>query len=592
MERRLAAILAADVVGYSRLIRADEEQTILDLRELRSTLIDPAISDNHGRIVKLMGDGILVEFTSAVDAVACAERVQTAMIERNEQAQPERQMVFRIGINLGDVVIDGDDIQGDGVNVATRLEAASDAGGICISSAIHDQVRDRLNLTFTDMGEQQIKNVDRPIQMWKWTSAAAAQTTGASDDQPALPLPDKPSIAVLPFDNMSADPEQEYFADGMAEDIITALSRYHDLFVIARNSSFTYRGTAVDIRQVGRELGVRYVLEGSVRRAGGKVRITAQLIEAETGNHLWAERYDRSLDDVFEVQDEITLKVSGVVGSEILVAEADRVARRTASDLPVWEMTTRAEWHNARVSKEDTIKSRELCLKSIEKYGDNSRAYSAMAMGYCWDILYGWSDDPPAVALKSALSCSKTAIELDPKNEGAFVTQAMALWFAGQFEAANRAAETAVELNPNYGIGHAVLGYVLGYAALENHERAFAEIDMAIRLAPRDLHGHWAYVQKGMLHLMAGHFDKAVENARAALRRLPTLGTAHRVAAASLAMNGQIDEAHAAWKDAMDAQPMPNLEAYFQTVVGLFGRPEEAHNFIHGMRVASGECSA
>src|ERR1700686_182529 len=309
--RRLAAILAADVAGYSRLMGADEEGTHERLKAVRRQLVDPKISEHHGRIVKTTGDGLLVEFASVVDAVRCAVAVQHAMPERNTSVAADSRIELRIGINLGDVIVEGDDLYGDGVNIAARIEALADAGGVFVSNTVHDHVRDRLPFVFEDLGEQQVKNITRPVRVYRVRDAAA--TSPSAPAPPALPLPDKPSIAVLPFANMSGDPEQEYFADGMVEEIITALSQIRWLFVIARNSTFTYKGHPVDVKQVGRELGVRYVLEGSVRKAGQQVRITGQLIDALTGTHLWASRFDGSLEDIFELQDKVAVSVAGVI---------------------------------------------------------------------------------------------------------------------------------------------------------------------------------------------------------------------------------------------------------------------------------------
>jgi len=313
--RRLAAILAADVAGYSRLMGADEEGTLERLKALRRDLLDPQIAEHHGRIVNTTGDGMLVEFASVVDAVRCAVAVQQAMPEQNANVAADNRIELRIGINLGDVIVEGDDLYGDGVNIAARIEALADAGGVFVSNTVHDHVRDRLPFVFEDLGEQQVKNIARPVHVWRVRLGTKPATSAP------LPRPDKPSIAVLPFANMSGDPEQEYFADGMVEEIITALSRIKWLFVIARNSSFTYKGQAVDVKQVGRELGVRYVLEGSVRQAGGRVRITAQLIDATTGAHLWADRFDGSLEDVFELQDKVASSVAGVIEPALQAAE-------------------------------------------------------------------------------------------------------------------------------------------------------------------------------------------------------------------------------------------------------------------------------
>jgi len=339
--RRLAAILAADVAGYSRLMGADEEGTLECLKALRRELLDPKIAEHKGRIVKTTGDGMLVEFPSVVDAVRCAVEIQEGMTERNAEVQEARRIEFRIGINLGDVIVEGDDLYGDGVNIAARVEALADAGGVFVSNTVHDHVRDRLPYVFEDLGEQQVKNITRPVRVYRIRDARAA-TAPSAPAPPTLPLPDKPSIAVLPFANMSGDTEQEYFVDGMVEEIITALSRLRWLFVIARNSSFTYKGQAVDVKRVGRELGVRYVLEGSVRKAGNRVRITGQLIDAETGAHLWADRFDGSIEDVFELQDKVAASVAGVIEPTLQMAEVHRSARRPTNDLAAYDLYLRA----------------------------------------------------------------------------------------------------------------------------------------------------------------------------------------------------------------------------------------------------------
>ena len=369
VERRLAAILAADVAGYSRLMGVDEEGTLARLKALRRELADPKIKEHRGRIVKTTGDGLLIEFASVVDAVRCAVEVQREMAERNADVSPDGRIEFRMGINLGDIMKDGRDIYGDGVNVAARLEALAEPGGICVSRVVRDQVRDKLAFSFEDMGEQQVKNIARPIRVHRIRlaekPASSEPATSAAANLP-LALPDKPSIAVLPFQNMSGDPEQEYFADGMVEDIITALSRIKWLFVIARNSTFTYKGRAVDVKQVGRELGVRYVLEGSVRRSGSRVRITAQLIETTAGAHLWADRFDGSLEDVFELQDKVASSVAGVIEPTLQVAEIRRLADRPTSDLTAYDLYLRALSHAYTWKKEDTVAALDLLGQAIE----------------------------------------------------------------------------------------------------------------------------------------------------------------------------------------------------------------------------------
>src|SRR5512143_2838471 len=348
VERRLAAILAADVVGYSRLMGANEEATLADLKRHRRELTDPKITEHRGRIVKSTGDGILVEFASVVDAVRCAIEIQHSMSERNADLPQQKRIDFRVGINVGDIITEDGDIFGDGVNIAARLEGIAQPGGICISDDAYRQVRGKLDANFQDAGERALKNIARPVRVY-WLrfneKFAIAATT--------LALPSKPSIAVLAFQNMSGDPEQEYFADGIAEDVITALSRLRWLFVVARNSSFTYKGKSVDVRQVGRELGVRYVLEGSVRKTGNRVRINAQLIDASDGHHVWADRYDRALEDIFAAQDEMTNQITSAIAPGIVAAEVQRAQEKDADKLSTWERLMQAHWHIQRFTPED-----------------------------------------------------------------------------------------------------------------------------------------------------------------------------------------------------------------------------------------------
>ena len=377
IERKLAAILAADVVGYSRLMGADEEGTLERLKAHRRELVDPEITRHRGRVVKTTGDGILIEFASVVDAVRCAIEVQRGMVARNSDVPDEKRIEFRAGINLGDIIIDGDDIHGDGVNIAARLEGIAEPGGIFISESSYQQVRDKLAIEFEDMGEQQLKNIARPVRVYRVPIGGIEPK-----ERPVLALPDKPSIAVLPFQNLSADPEQEYFADGMVEDIITALSRFKSLFVIARNSSFTYKGKTVDIKQVGRDLGVRYVLEGSVRKAGGRVRITGQLIDCETGAHLWADRFDGSPEDIFDLQDQVTEKVAGVLVPKVEQAEIARAKRKASSNLDAYDCYLRGLAFSQPVTREGDNEALSLFYRAIELDPDFAVAYGRAAWIY------------------------------------------------------------------------------------------------------------------------------------------------------------------------------------------------------------------
>jgi TolB-like protein/class 3 adenylate cyclase len=402
--RRLAAILAADVAGYSRLMEADEEGTLARLNALRRELIDPKIAERRGRIVKTTGDGMLVEFASVVDAVRCAAEIQRGMFDRETELADERRIELRIGVNLGDVIVEGDDIFGDGVNIAARLESLAEPGGICVSARVQEDAAGRLDLTFEDMGEQALKNIARPVRVFRIRAdriAAVRHTPG-----PALALPDKPSIAVLPFQNMSHDPEQEYFADGMVEEIVTALSRIRWLFVVARNSSFTYKGQAVDVKQVGRELGVRYVLEGSVRKSGGQVRITAQLIDAITDLHLWADRFDGPLEEVFELQDMVASSVAGVIEPALQAAETARAAGRPTNDLTAYDLYLRAHamyLSSSRAGDDEALRLLEQAISRDPRYGP-ALAWAALC---CFRLVRNGRSEDPDRFRKASPGCGR-----------------------------------------------------------------------------------------------------------------------------------------------------------------------------------------
>jgi adenylate cyclase len=422
--RRLAAILAADVAGYSRLMGADEEGTLERLKTLRHELLDPKIAEHKGRIVKTTGDGLLVEFASVVDAVRCAVAVQQAMPERDTGIAAESRIELRIGINLGDVIVEGDDLYGDGVNIAARIEALADAGGVFVSNTVHDHVRDRLPFAFEDLGEQQVKNIARPVHVWRLGLDAKPASAAP------LALPDKPSIAVLPFANMSGDPEQEYFADGMVEEIITALSRIRWLFVIARNSSFTYKGQAVDVKQVGRELGVRYLLEGSVRKAGGRVRITAQLIDAQSGAHLWADRFDGALEYVFDLQDKVAISVAGVIEPALQAAETALSAHRPTSDLTAYDLYLRA--YPMLLSSATQIPE---ALRLLEQAVERDPYYGpalALAAICCSRLIGDGRSEDPQVDSRKGADLAHRALRVAGDDPGVLANTAMALAYFGE----------------------------------------------------------------------------------------------------------------------------------------------------------------
>ena len=408
LERRLTAILAADVVGYSRLMGEDEVGTLERLKALRRDLVQPSITARKGRIVKLMGDGLLAEFPSVVEAVLCAVEIQRAMPDREPDRPEGARITLRIGVNLGDIIGEGSDIYGDGVNLAARLEGLARPGGICVSSPVRDQVKGKLDLSFADLGERQVKNFDDPVRVYRIVLDGETDGETLADGPAALELPDKPSIAVLPFSNMSGDPEQDYFADGITEDIITALSRVRWLFVIARNSTFAYKGASPDVRQVSRDLGVLYVLEGSVRRGGNRIRITAQLIEATTGRHVWADRYDRDLGDVFALQDDLTETLIAAIEPELSTAERERAIRKPPETLDAWSWFQRGLWHHYRFTKEDNAEAQVLFRKAIALDPTFSRALAALAHALYWDTLFGFTETPQENAGRSRAACQES----------------------------------------------------------------------------------------------------------------------------------------------------------------------------------------
>jgi TolB-like protein len=480
--RRLAAILAADVAGYSRLIGVDEGGTLERLRALRRELLDPKIAEHRGRLVKTTGDGLLVEFASVVDALRCASEVQREMTERNTGVPPDNRIEFRIGINMGDIVVEDGDIFGDGVNVAARLEALAEPGGICVSARVQEDAAGRLDLVFEDIGEQQLKNIARPVRAYRVITEARPATPQASAGPP---LPDKPSIAVLPFQNMTGDPEQEYFVDGMVEEITTAISRLPWLFVIARNSSFTYRGKPVDVKQVARELGVRYVLEGSVRKAGNRVRITGQLVDAITGNHIWADRFDGALDDIFELQDRVASSVVGAIEPRLRQSEIERAVRKPTQNLDAYDLYLRALAHYYRYTEQDFAEAIALLRQALAI--DPSYGPPAALIGWCHLIqrIQGWgtvSDDDIGAGIRLA----HQALEAGRDDPETMVAAACTLFYGGGETAlAEAVLERALTLNPNTALGWMVRGFIHAVGRNEP-EPAIKALERALRLSPFD----------------------------------------------------------------------------------------------------------
>ena len=554
MERRLTAILAADLAGYSRLIRADEEGTLAAFTALREDAVDPVIARHNGRIVKLMGDGILAEFASVVDAVRGAAEIQRAAAAHGSNVPDDRRLIFRIGVNLGDVVIDGDDIQGDGVNVAARLESLAEPGGICISAAVYEQVRDRLDLAFDDIGEQSIKNIDRPVRAWQWSPNSDNATAGPDRAAPgtagvAAVDDDKPSVAVLPFDNMSGDPEQAYFADGIAEDIITDLSKVSGLFVIARNSSFGYRGQSPDIRRVSQELGARYVLEGSVRKAGNRVRINAQMIDGADGRHVWADRFDRDLADIFEVQDEVTREIVGALKIALTAGEETNRQARRKVDPEAYDLFVRARSSLLRFSEANVAEAKRQLEQVVEIDPTLAVARAGLSLCYSTEYLNDWNTPGPD-HLDKALAIAEEACRIDPSEPQAFHALALVSMWRGDLEAAKTAAEQAVTLNPNHAAGHAALGQVQEFTG--NHAEAVASAETVLRLDP---HYDIALQLLGRAQFAQGNNDAAEAAFQRRLEINPTSSNSRVFLAALHGLAGDGQAAAREWQEIFKNDP-------------------------------------
>ena len=556
MERRLAAILLTDMVGYSRLMGLDEAGTVARQKAQHEEIIDPKISAYRGRIVKSTGDGLLVEFASVVDAVQCAVEIQEVMAGHEPDAPEEHRIQYRIGINLGDIIIDGDDVIGDGVNVAARLEGLAKPGGVCISGTVHDHLAGKIDAVFEDAGEQTVKNVPRPVRVWHWQSGKAVRSPSDINEPPALP--DKPSIAVLPFDNMSEDSEQEFFADGIAEDVITALSRFRSLFVIARNSSFTYKGRAVDITQVGRDLGVRYVVEGSVRKAGTRVRITAQLIDATSGSHLWADRFDGSLDDVFNLQDQITEQIVVAVEPEIQTHERERARRKPPESLDAWERVQRGLAHLYRQNETDRIQALRLFKEAIALDPEFASAHAHLAHALLTSVWLGFAKDAET-AIASARASAEKAVSLDPNDAMAHYALGGVHLFAGAIKMGLGEMKAAITVNPNFARGHFGVGWAYAYSAGQ-WEQAIPFYDTALRLSPRDPTRWVILMFRGAGLRDLGRHDEAITNCRQACQ-FPDSGYApYMHLATALAEAGQESEAKLALEKTIEFQPALSID--------------------------------
>jgi adenylate cyclase len=540
---------------------ADEEGTLAALRAVRRELGDPKITEHRGRIVKTTGDGLLVEFASVVDAVRCAVEVQCEMAARNAAVPAARRIEFRMGVNVGDIIIEDDDIFGDGVNIAARLEALAEPGGICISAAAHEQVRDKLDFSFEDMGEQQVKNIARPVRTHRIVVGSTAQPIRAAAAIALQPsLPEKPSLVVLPFQNMSGDPEQEYFADGIVEEITTGISRLPWLFVIARNSSFTYKGKAVDVKQVARELGVRYVLEGSVRKAGNRVRITAQLIDTTSGAHIWADRFDGALDDIFELQDQVASGVVGAIEPKLRQSEIERATRKPTESLDAYDLYLRA----LAAVHPHTSEGFENAVRQVERALEIDPSYAPAAALAAWcrvvQAARGWAWPTPELAA-TALQLARRAIDTGRDDPDALWMAGHAIaQFSGDHKAAAAAIERALVLNPNSAHAWTLRGWVHLY--LDEADPAIAAFERASRLSPLDPRG---YLIKGGLaraHLTAGRYEEAMRWVDQTILEQPRYTTARWIKVVLCELMGRHDETGGALKPLLEAWPGFTIEAF------------------------------
>ena len=571
MDRKLAAILATDLVGYSRLMGVDEAGTLAALKAHRSELFDPLVAQHNGRVVKLMGDGALIEFGSAVDAVECAIDIQRAMAERNNGVDEQHRLAYRMGINLGDIIVDDDDIYGDGVNVAARLESAAHPGGVCISGTIYDQIEGKIDLVFEDLGPQQVKNIAKPVRMYQLNASAVAppEVDGASRD-------DRPSIAALPFNNMSGDPEQEYFTDGITEDIITDLSKVSGLFVIARNTTFAYKGKSVNVQQVAGELGVRYVLEGSVRKAGNRVRVTAQLIDGKTGGHVWADRYDRDLQDIFAVQDELTREIVDALRVRLTEGEKKQISHRETDNLEAYDFLLRGREFYLRFVRESNELARQMYASAIELDPNFAAAYAELARVHVQARNHGWTDSL-ADSLQQAFDLAKRAVELDDQLAQAHVVLGFIHMWRMKHVQAIAACHRGLERNPNHADGHMYMALAQSFAG--NPVDGIGWVEKAIRLNPAA--PFWYNWALGSAQFALQEFGKAESACEKAAAIKPSFLFAHLFRAAALGQLERDDDARVEGQACMEIVPGLTL-AWVREVVP-YKDPDIVDRFVDGL---------
>ena len=564
----MAAVLAADVAGYSRLMGRDEERTLAQLKTLRRGLIDPAVAAHRGRIVKTSGDGMLVEFASAVDAIRCAVELQQAVAKENAGVPPELRIEFRIGIHVGDIIIDDDDIFGDGVNIAARLEGIAAPGGICISDDAQRQIRGKLDVVFDDMGPQELKNIAEPMRSWCLRFGDQGSASPSPSSLPSrvhqLALPDKPSIVVLPFDNMSAEPGQDFLADGIVEAITSALSRIRSFFVIARTSAFTYKGRARDAREIGRELGVAYLLEGSVQKFGNRLRIIVQLIETEAGAHVWSSRFDGTMDEFFEFEDRITEQVAGALQPSVRIAEIERSRRKRPQDLGSYDYTMRAMPHVWALEKEESAKAIELLETALTIDPNYPLALSLAGWCHAQRSVYNWAEDI-AESQRKAQSLAEQAAQMSGDDPIILAVLGAVHTFVRNHGTARILLERAVTLDPNAAWAWSRLGWVENYA--DQPKKAIEHFQRALRLSPIDPINFNNYVGIGSAHEISQEYDEAAALYRRGLQERPNARWIYRNLAACLSGAGRMEEAQQAYAELMRSYPDLTIPKFKQAMV-------------------------
>jgi TolB-like protein/cytochrome c-type biogenesis protein CcmH/NrfG len=578
LPRKLAAILYADVAGYSRLTGEDEDATHRKLSAYLD-LISDIVGGHRGRVMHYAGDAVLAMFDAVVDALACATAIQESLKARNGESTDERHLAFRIGLNLGDVIEDRGDIYGDGVNIAARLESLAEPGGICISGTVYDAIGSRLAVSYAFMGEQQVKNIDKPVRAYRVLLDGIDEAQAEPPEPASLELPDKPSIAILPFTNMSGDPEQEYFNDGIVEDIITDLSKIAGLFVIARNSTFAYKDKRFDVRDVCRELGVRYALEGGVRKAANRVRINAQLIEGATGGHLWAERYDRELDDIFAVQDEVTQSIVSALALKLTPDERERVERRETDNLEAYEYFLRGRDQAFRDTLEANAQARAMLEKAIELDPQFSLAFSHLARNHLITYSNGWGENPDS-SLELALELAQHAVELDDTNPHAYFAVALSTLWAKQHDRATAAVEKCLGIEPSFAEGHAARALIFVYSG--KPREAIASLQTTMRLDPhyRDIFLHLL----ALAHFRLEEYAQAAEVSRRRLVRKPESDVSRVLLASVHGHMGNYEESRAEWAEVLRINPDYSLEHRRKTLP--YKDPADFEQIVEGLRKA------